>query len=223
DIWLVQGDPGDSDKPTRFADHHDLDATVSNVSLGRVPNGDPTAQGASLFPTTSQSFGSANSPYVVGEVIISEVHYHQSVTGNPDIADGELEYVELYNTTGVTVDISEWELRQNDGGDFEMPAGAQIAASQTVVLVNFDPVVETAKATAFRTVHGIGGGVVLLGDENTNFGNLNNAGEELKLLAPEDPGNPASGFLLVDRVAYDDAAPWPTDADGAGDSLTRTL
>ncbi len=94
----------------------------------------------------------------------------------------------------------------------------------TLVVVRFDPVVELTKATAFRTVYGISPSVALVGLASPDdFGKLNNSGETVELLKPEDPGNPLTGFLLVDRVAYDDAAPWPTDADGTGDSLTRTI
>ena len=224
DIWLVQGDPAEGGKPLRFADHHDLDATETDVSLGRVPSGDPTAQGAALFPVIGQSFGAANGNFVVGDVVISEVFYHTAplVPPNLDIDDDELDFVELYNRSGATADVSDWRLRQNDGSDLTLPTGTTIAAGEMVVLVRFDPVVDTTKAAAFRAEHGIGGGVTLLGlalpDE---MGGLNNSGEEVELLRPEEPTNPLSGYLLVDRVAYDDTVPWPTGADGLGDSLTR--
>jgi len=88
-----------------------------------------------------------------------------------------------------------------------------------VVLVGFDPQGEPATAAAFRAVYGIENSVTLIGPY---AGKLDNSGETLKLLRPEDPGNPATGFVLVDRVTYDDAPPWPVAADGAGASLTRT-
>jgi hypothetical protein len=45
----------------------------------------------------------------------------------------------------------------------------------------------------------------------------------VKLLAPTDPpqGELEPVYYLVDRVIYDDDAPWPTEPNGNGDSLTR--
>jgi len=226
DIWLMEGDPTDANRPVRFADHHDLDATETDVLLGRVPNGNPTAQGASLFPMNSQTLGSANGGFVVGDVILSEVYYHPpaQVPTNPDIADGELEFVELTNRSVATVDISGWQLRQSGGVPFSIPLGTQIAPSQSMVLVRFDPTLEPTKTTAFRTILGIGPSVALVGSAAPiELGALNNAGDTVELLRPEEPANPLTGFLLVDRVAYDDALPWPIDADGLGMSLTRTV
>ena len=36
-----------------------------------------------------------------------------------------------------------------------------------------------------------------------------------------EPGAGTSAYIVIDQVAYDDVAPWPTSADAGGDSLTR--
>jgi hypothetical protein len=60
-------------------------------------------------------------------------------------------------------------------------------------------------------------------------GKLDNAGETIELWRPDPPQSPSSpdaGFvpqILVERVAYDEDAPWPTYADGAGASLQRLI
>ena len=71
DVWLVVADA--SDKPLRFADNVAFDATLTGVSLGRVPDGQIAAE---LFPLASRSLGSANGGHLAGDVILSEVHYH---------------------------------------------------------------------------------------------------------------------------------------------------
>jgi hypothetical protein len=222
DIWLLEGNPNLAGKPERFGDHFGFDATDTNVSLGRVPNGDPLAQGASLFPMTEQTFGAPNSDFVVGGVILSEVHYHPAPLPpgqGPDIAESDLEFVELYNTSGAALAVGGWQFKQTDGQTFDLPAGTLIPAAETVVLVGFDPQAEPVTAAAFRTVYGIDATVTLVGGYS---GRLDNSGETLKLLRPEDPDAAETGFVLVDRVAYDDNAPWPVEADGDGPSLTRT-
>jgi hypothetical protein len=53
-------------------------------------------------------------------------------------------------------------------------------------------------------------------------GNLANGGEEVMLGMPADTDQ--SGFLqyvVIDEVEYDDVPPWPTQADGFGESLNR--
>jgi hypothetical protein len=52
-------------------------------------------------------------------------------------------------------------------------------------------------------------------------GNLSNSGEAVRLMKPLVPGATESGHVLVDQVGYDAVAPWPTAADGTGQSLQR--
>jgi hypothetical protein len=73
DLWLIAADPA-TGRPLRFADHVRFDATETDVTLGRWPDGDPTAAG--LFPMTEPTFAEANSGPVLGPAVISELHYH---------------------------------------------------------------------------------------------------------------------------------------------------
>jgi hypothetical protein len=52
-------------------------------------------------------------------------------------------------------------------------------------------------------------------------GQLSNGGETVRLFKPVRAEDPRSGLLLVDEVRYDDRAPWPREADGGDQSLTR--
>ena len=213
-LWLVEADPV-TGVPLRFADVLEFDATATDVTLGRWLNG---FGAATLFPMTTATLGSTNSGPVVGDVVITEVHYNPA--GVPPVQQGnilqeELEFVELTNRSGTPLDVSHWSLT---GIAYTFPAGSIMAAGESVAVVRFNPAATPAKATAFRDVFGISPSVRLFGAAT---GQLNNAGELVKLLRPEDPLNLATGEILVDAVHYDEQSPWPLQADGQGSSLNR--
>jgi hypothetical protein len=214
DVWLLSSAP--SGRPLRFADRVEFVAQLTGVSLGRIPSGDTEAD---LFPLLSRSLGAANGPHLPGEVIISEVNYHPAAApAGSSLTEAQLEFVELYNRSGVTLDVSSWQLQ--GGVDFTLPVGTTLSAGHTIVVVGFDPA-NLGLATQFRVVHGISTQVALLGPF---AGRLANDNDEIRLLAPTDPpaGEVDPVYYLVDRVTYRDSTPWPTQADGAGKSLTRT-
>jgi hypothetical protein len=204
DVWLMEVDEGDG-RLRRFADHWDFDATATDVSLGRWPNGDPAG---TPFPMLHQTPGAANDGPLVGDVILAEVHYHPTWDRQ--------EFVELYNTTAEAIDLDGWKL----GGGVGLTFGPAtiLDPGGTLVLVGFDPA-DAARADAFRTQFDVSAAVHLVGPF---AGALRNSGEKVKLLRPEDPSLPATGFIMVDQVHYDDSPPWVTAADGMGQSLTRT-
>jgi len=215
DVWLLES--SSTGRPTRFADHAEFDATDTNVSLGVWANGDPNAD---LFPMTAPTLGSANSEPQLGDVVISEVHYHPAPVPPAQagsIAQQELEFVEISNTGSSTVDVSNW---RTAGLNLTFPVGTMLGAGESLVVVTFDPTGEPAKAVAFRSVFGVSSSVRLFGSAT---GQLNNDGERVKLLRPEDPFTLLTGDVLVDAVRYDRNSPWPITADGTGDSLQRTF
>ena len=142
-----------------------------------------------------------------------------------DPLDGKPEYIELYNPTGVSVNLHNatgvWRL---DGGvDYEFPPGTSIGVGGRLIVVDFDPVTETAMLDAFETAYGTGNltpGTDIVGGWG---GNLSNGGEKVALEKPEAgdlPGDP-DFWVIVDEVIYSDVNPWPTAPDGLGDALQR--
>jgi hypothetical protein len=112
--------------------------------------------------------------------------------------------------------------------DFEFKAGHQIPPNGTIVVVGFNPDTNAAKAAAFRTEYGIGAGVKLVGPFELTR-SISDDGGELRLEANDfnptvitDPALKDTPNILIDRVVFDDVAPWPTGPDGGGQSLTRT-
>ncbi len=123
-------------------------------------------------------------------IVINEINYN---SGANDAGD----WVELYNASGSSVDLSGWGF-QDEGNIFSIPNGTTLNANAYLVLVEED--------SLFSTVHsGINNKIGDFG-----FG-LSGGGELISLV--DNRG------CLVDEVEYDDVAPWATQADGAGYTL----
>jgi hypothetical protein len=137
------------------------------------------------------------------------------------------EFIELHNITDSPVPMFDpahptnvWTL--SGGASFTFSSNITIPARGYLLLVNFNPTTNAAAVTNFRAKYGNNGSMA-----GPLQGRLDNGGEELALFrpdAPQLPPAPDAGFvpmILVDRVVYDDAAPWPLAPDGGGASLQR--
>jgi hypothetical protein len=105
------------------------------------------------------------------------------------------EWIELYNRSAGTVDLSGWQL--SSAVNYTFPAGTTLGADQYLVVAK-DP---TALQAAYPSIRIMG----------KYSGSLSGSGELLQLL--DSVGNPA------DEVHYYDSKPWPGAADGGGSSL----
>ena len=200
-VYLSSGSGG---VVTGYRDKEDFGASDRDVAFGRYLKNDGTFNFVSM---SSKTIGAANAYPKVGPVVINEIMYR------PGTVDEE--YVELRNTTGSTVNLYDgsnpWIF--SDGITFTFPPGTTIPANG-FLLVAKDP-------TAFAATYSPPGGVVVLGPY---AGQLDNGGEKLELAKPGDlDGAGVRQYIRVDRVNYDDVAPWPTGPDGGGTSLTRKV
>jgi hypothetical protein len=124
-------------------------------------------------------------------MVISEIHYNP-----PNRADGRnLEFIEIANTLPWSEDIGGWRL--SGAIDFTFPAGAEIPGRGYVVVAKVP-----ADLAAVTGLSGIFGGF---------SGSLPNEGGTVRLRKP--------GGAVVLEVGWNDRAPWPVAADGAGHSL----
>ena len=205
DVWLLSSKS--NGRPEMFIDRVEFGATDNGVSIGRIPDGNADSE---LLPLSRTTFGEENAEHRPGEIIISEVQY------NPSEANNDLEFIELYNASGQTIDLGGWQI--NDAIDLTIPSFTNLDPGAALVLVSFDPS-DSASATTFRTSYGIGPEVQLIGPWDTDD-TLDNGGEKISLEKP-DGSTPIVYHILVDHVDYDDDAPWPASADGGGESLHR--
>ncbi|MFT7172898.1 MAG: hypothetical protein ACI9NQ_001115 [Paracoccaceae bacterium] len=123
-------------------------------------------------------------------LVISEIMY------NPD-GDDAVEFIELFNTGSVPLDLT--NLRFTKGIDFDFAAGSTIAPGAYLLVVK--------NTAAFEAKYGA---ALPLATGQYDPASLKNSGELLKL---------ALGTLAIHEFEYDDDLPWSTQADGEGFSL----
>jgi hypothetical protein len=168
----------------------DFSVKRGSPALGAGPNG--TDIGAVQTPHYA--------PASAANLRVSEVHYHP-LAGNKAAGeiggDGdEFEFLELQNISNEPIDLT--DVAVVDGVQFTFPWLASLGPGQVAVLAS--------NRALFASRYGTG--VAVAGEFN---GALANSGEQLRIVD-------AHGGTIA-LFAYDDGAPWPAAADGAGPSL----
>lgn len=129
----------------------------------------------------------------LGKIVINEINY------NPQIPSAE--FLELFNTSFNTAyDLFGWQIN-----------GVGFTFERSTVIPPRGFVVVAGAASSVAAAYG--GGVQVAAEFS---GHLDGAGETLSLFQTIDSNTPPR---LIDRVRYEPAAPWPTNADGLGASL----
>jgi len=196
-------------------------AAMSALSLGTSV----TAQSPTNQVTVFRTGQGATNPYpMVGPIVISEIMYHPPDLGTNDNVIEE--FIELTNTGSSTVPLYDpayptngWRLR--DAVDFKFNTSHSLPAGGSLLVVSFDPVTNAAARATFQARYGSNS--LLIGPYS---GKLDNSSESLELVKPDAPQTTGADaglvpYVLVEKVVYQDHAPWPTNADGFGMSLQR--
>ncbi|MCF7848358.1 MAG: lamin tail domain-containing protein, partial [Kiritimatiellales bacterium] len=204
-IYLSSGASGEL---TGYRTEEAFGAAERDVTFGRHVKSDGTAD---FTAQSAQTSDATNAYPLVGDVVFTEIMYH------PADSNG-FEFIEICNRTSsevalyhATYTTNTWNL---DGAvEFTFPEGLTLGAGECVVI-------SETNAAAFRSYYLVDAGVTVLGPYD---GQLNNDGEDLYLTRPGNPEDLTGEipYIVVERVEYNDAAPWPTDADGLGSSLER--
>jgi hypothetical protein len=209
-VYLFSGENG---QITGYTHGFNFDASENGVSFGRFVS----STGVEHFPAQKTlTLNTTNSYPLVGPVVISEIMY------NP--ATGAVEYVELTNISAGTVRLydpnvpaNRWRLKGvNAVGStdhYQMPANSTLNSGERALLVPIAP-------SIFRQQFAVPSAIQVWGPY---AGSLSDSGETLTLQKPDPPQpNGSVPYIDVDVVAYNDAPPWATQADGNGASLART-
>jgi hypothetical protein len=127
-------------------------------------------------------------------IVINEINYNSASNFDPE------DWVELYNNYGSDIDMSGWIFKDEDDTPFySFPAGTIIPTGGYLVICRDT----SAFKSYFPNVNNYMG--------NLGFG-LSGGGELVRLYN--------SDMVLVDALTYDDDAPWPTEPDGEGPTLS---
>lgn len=158
--------------------------------------------------------GVANAPAVSGggDIVISEIMYNPQklryiqnidpVTAATYWQDGDDltgEYIELYNRSAKTINLTGWQLLDEEGILYTFPSSTLAANAYKVVCSN---------ASAISSRYSISNAV---GNFSTSGDRLSNAGERITLATNQG--------VVVDTVHYGDNSPWPIAPDQTGVSL----
>ncbi|MCI0748740.1 MAG: lamin tail domain-containing protein, partial [Verrucomicrobia subdivision 3 bacterium] len=211
----------------------DFGAAENSVSFGRYITSDARDEFVGMSrrsfgvndPGTVEEFrggqGDTNPYPRVGPIVITEIMYHPPDDGtNDNVRD---EFIELHNISSAAVPLYDaayptnvWRLR--DAVDFDFPPGAVIGPGDYLLVVSFDPVNNPSALADFRSRYNVSAGAAIVGPYS---GKLANDSDEIELRKPDLPNLDDVPYVLVERVRYFDAAPWPPEADGTGFSLQR--
>ncbi|HPN37171.1 MAG TPA: CotH kinase family protein, partial [Melioribacteraceae bacterium] len=129
-----------------------------------------------------------------GTIVINEINYNSNQSFNTE------DWVEIYNTSSRSVDISGYRFKdEDDSHNFIFPQNTSISGNGYLVIC----IDTTLFKTKFPNVNNIIG--------NTGFG-LSGSGELIRLYD--------KSLNIIDSLTYDDNNPWPVAPDGQGKTLS---
>lgn len=195
---------------TGYRAQESFGAAAEDVSFGYIS----TAGAPEFWPQSARTPGAQNASPLIGPVIINEIHYHPPDLGGADnIRD---EFIELHNITTNPVDISGWKLKGGSGYTFS--PGTTLRPGDYILIVGFNPELETSMLDAFRLSLAVPQGTRIYGPF---IPKLANDTESIELGRPGIPVGDITPYVNLDKVEYQDFAPWPVAPDGTGPSLQR--
>ena len=138
----------------------------------------------------------SSSDLIFGTIISFRTQITDLIPGEP-FRDNDEEWVELFNRSSESVDLSEWKLA--GGADFDFSEGTVISAGGYALVVNDRDSFLASRPELSDLVVG-------------EFdGTLSNKSDSVRLV--DDVGNP------VDQITYFDGGRWPSSPDAGGATL----
>lgn len=164
-----------------------IEATDNNSLVSTNPLTAPSEY-HSYFTTSQNTLGDKG-------VVINEIMYNSSDSF------GASDWIELYNRSTSSIDLGNWELKDNNfSNNYVIPTGVSIAPNEYLVVC-----VDT---TNFKNLYPNVSNYI----GNLSFG-FSGSGDQARIYN--------SLGTMIDSLEYEDDTPWPTNADGLGSSLER--
>lgn len=202
-----------NDQLTDYQSKENFGPSLEGESLGAYYK--PSTDAYNFVAMKTATPGATNSGPRIGPIVISEIMYNPGGGSGT----GDAEYIELLNISSAPVTLYDsvkakpWRI--SDGIDFEFPSVTPLTMAPG------ERIVITKNPALFNTVYGAS---VPAGTKVFQWaiGGINNSGETLQIDRPGavDALN-VQQYVRVDRVNFDDTAPWPLTPDGGGPSLTK--
>lgn len=215
ELWLFSADA--VGELTGFISGGDYPAAEGGRSLVGRPNVSPEQ---SFVPSAAPTPGNDNLESAVGPLIFRTVAYASAQD------EGAGEFVEIFNRSPLAVQLApgvtaagNWRIR--GGIDFDFPPGTSLPSGRSLLVVGFDPAIETEQIHTFMAQFRPAPGTPVLGPWR---GRLANDGDLVRLQRPTAflPIGETNGYFVdVDTVAYQSSAPWPVEAALPGRALLR--
>ncbi|MGE5609609.1 MAG: lamin tail domain-containing protein [Bacillota bacterium] len=193
---------------TGYRTKEKVEASDREVTLGRIL----TSDGIDFTALSRATPNAANAGPMVGPVVINELMYDPALGGD--------EFVELRNISNNYVSLFDplvpadhWKFTA--GITYEFPGYTTLSPDEYILVVPIDPAL-------FRSKYNIPQAIRIFGPYT---GSLDNSGETITLSRPGDPEqlDGTVPYYAVDRVHYNNVAPWPTEAYGTGPALGRRI
>lgn len=209
-VYLYSGESGQV--TGYYQTEENFDASDTDVTFGRYEKTELSG-GYDFTRMAEPTRGYANSGPRIPDIVITEIHYNPS-------QGSAYEFIELYNRSGFAVTLMSdattetspgvfitesipWRL---EGTGYEFPANTTIPAGGFLIV---------AKDPTLSVYNG-------LSKVGPYSGGLDNGGEQIEIQIPGDQEyNQTRYWIPIEKIDYDDTAPWPISADGAGNSLHR--
>lgn len=194
-------------------------AAANSVSSGR----DVNSAGVEDFVALSAlTLNATNARPLVGPVVITEIMFQPPLVGtNENYTE---EFIELQNVAATNVPLylpafptNTWRL--GNAVSFNFPTNVILPVGGRLLVVGFDPKTNATMLVNFRATYGLTTNTPIYGPWS---GRLDNSGEAIELKFPDAPE--LDGFVpyvMVEKVSYRPASPWPEGAAGTGQSLQR--